>query len=59
MVKEFLRVDKSQFEFLVEKSLYSLAKKETQMRECIKPDEMVCLTLRYLASGESFRSLEF
>ena len=29
------------------------------MRECIKPEEMCCLTLRYLASRESFRSLEF
>ena len=29
------------------------------MRESIKPHEMVCLTLRYLATGETFRSLEF
>ena len=29
------------------------------MRECIKPEEMCCLMLRYLASGESFRSLEY
>ena len=28
------------------------------MRECIKPEEMCCLALRYFASGESFRSLE-
>ena len=36
-----------------------LLKKDTNMRECIKPKEMCCVTLRYLASGESFRSLEY
>ena len=29
------------------------------MRECIKPEEMCCLALRYFASGESYRSLEY
>ena len=29
------------------------------MRECIKPEEMCCVALRYFASGESFRSLEY
>jgi len=28
------------------------------MKECIKPEEMCCITLRHLASGESFRSVE-
>ncbi|XP_057310556.1 uncharacterized protein LOC130648520 [Hydractinia symbiolongicarpus] len=36
-----------------------IIEQDTNMRECIKPEEMCCLTLRYLASGESFRSLEF
>ena len=58
-LKEFLRVDESQFEFLVEKLSCSIAKEDTQMRECIRPREIVCLTLRYLASSESVRSLEF
>ena len=28
------------------------------MKECIKPEEMCCVAVRYFASGESFRSLE-
>ena len=34
-------------------------KVDTNMRECIKQHEMVWLPLRYLASGETFRSFEF
>ena len=29
------------------------------MRESIKPSEQCCLCLRYVASGETFRSLEY
>ena len=29
------------------------------MRECVKPEEMCCVALRYFASGVSFRSLEY
>ena len=29
------------------------------MRECINPQEMACLALRYLASGETFRLPKF
>ena len=29
------------------------------MTEFIKPNEMICLALRYLTSGETFRLLEF
>ena len=36
-----------------------LQKHDTNTRECIKPEEMCCLALRYLTSGESFRSLEY
>ena len=28
------------------------------MQECIKPEEMCCIALRYFVSGESFHSLE-
>ena len=58
-LKDYIRVDKSQFNRLVDKLSIRLAKEDTQFRESIKPDEMCCLTLRYLASGETFRSLAF
>ena len=50
-LKDYIRLDKSQFEHLVDKLSTRLLKDDTQMRESIKPDEMCCLTLRYLASG--------
>ena len=34
-------------------------KKDTVMREYVKPAEMCCLAIRYLATGESFHSPEF
>ena len=57
--KEYFRLDKTQFEVLLQKVYKHIIKRDTNMRECIKPEEMCSLTLRYLASGESFRSLEF
>ena len=47
--KEFIRMEESQFEFLVETLTPMILKEDTNMRECIKPHEMVCLALRYLA----------
>ena len=52
-------MDESQFEYLVEKNSAKLTKEHTVMRQCIKPHEMVCVAFRYLASGKSFRSLQF
>jgi len=57
--KQFIRMDVSQFDFLVEKLAPKILKEDTFMRDSIQPEEMLCLTLRYLASGESFRSLQF
>ena len=56
---EYLRMDEDHFNHLV--SLVSpLTKKEdTCMREAISPPERVALTLRFLATGESFHSLAF
>ena len=36
-----------------------IKKKTTHLREPISPGERLCVTLRYLATGESFRSLGF
>ena len=48
----YVRLNTTSFEKL-------LLKKDTVMRERIKPEEMCCVALRYFASGESFRSLEY
>ena len=52
-------MDVNHFDQLVDLLKPSLAKQDTNMRDCIKPEEMCCVMLRYLASGESFRSLEY
>ena len=54
-----VRVNTTSFEKLVELLAPSLLKKDTFMKECIKPEEMCCVALRYFASGESFHSLEY
>ena len=57
--KGFIRMDRFHFQFLVERLYPRLIKRDTVMRKSIKPDEQCCLFLRYIASGESFRSLEY
>jgi hypothetical protein len=57
--ENFMRMDFDHFNKIVDCLSERLCKKDTIMRECIKPAEMCCLAIRYLATGESFRSLEF
>ena len=57
--KKFLQMDERQFDFLEGKLTAKIIKEDTVIRPCIKPHEMVCVALHYLASGESFRSLQF
>ncbi len=52
-------MDINHFNELVNLLAPFLRKQDTNMREYIKLEEMCCITLRYLASGESFRSLEY
>ena len=49
-------MEESQFEYLVEALTPVILKEDTNVRECIKAHEMVCLALRYLASGETPKS---
>ena len=57
--REFDRMDRNHFQFLVKRLWNHLYKKDTKMRRSITPYEKVSLFLQYLARGESFRSLEF
>ena len=55
----YIRVDGTQFNYLLEHLSPILQKEDTNTRKCIDPAERICLTLRYLATGESFHSLEY
>ena len=62
MLKVFeaiLSLTQKSFEKLVDLLTPSLLKKDTNMKECIKPGEVSCVALRYFASRESFRLLEY
>ncbi|XP_057311518.1 uncharacterized protein LOC130649281 [Hydractinia symbiolongicarpus] len=52
-------MNNAQFEYLVGLLSEDLQKQDTNMRNSITPAELVCMALRYLATGETFRSLEF
>ncbi|XP_057290913.1 uncharacterized protein LOC130613611 [Hydractinia symbiolongicarpus] len=55
----YIRMNNAQFEYLVGLLSEDLQKQDTNMRNSITPAELVCVALRYLATGETFRSLEF
>ena len=57
--KNFLRMNGQQFDQLLEKVKYRISKKDTAMREALSPQIKLEITLRYLATGDSFRSLEY
>ena len=57
--RDFFRMTKSQFRALVDRIARHIAKKDTVMRSSIKADERLAVTLRYLATGETFKSLEY
>ena len=57
--KNFMRMDYVTFQALVDKISRKISKNTTVMRKPISASERVALTLRFLATGESFSSLEF
>ena len=58
-LKQYIRMDRMYFDYLVERLHPYLLKEDTVMGESIKPAEQVGVFLRYVASGETFRSLEY
>ena len=55
----YLRLDLAIFEQLVEKLNPILKKKDTCMRNAITPSEQLAVTLRFLATGETYTSLQY
>ena len=57
--KNFMRMDLSTFEELAAQLEPRLKKCDTPMRNAISPSEQLAVTLRFLATGESYTSLQY
>lgn len=57
LYENFLRMDSETFDELLEMVSPLIQKQETNMRKPISPRERLAVTLRFLASGDSFHSL--
>lgn len=57
--ENFCRMSATEFEFLLAKVGPHISKRDTPMRKCIPPQERLAVTLRYLATGDSFVSLGY
>jgi len=55
----FFRMNPRLFNILLDKVSPFIQRQDTIMRKCIPPVQRLSLTLRYLATGESYRSLAF
>lgn len=57
--QRFFRMDFQLFNNLLDKVSPFIQKQDTVMRKSIPPIQRLSLTLRFLATGESYRSMEF
>lgn len=55
----FCRMSLADFEFLLAKIEPMIKKKQTRLRIPIPPKIRLAITLRYLATGDSYRSLHY
>uniref|UniRef100_A0A0A1XDI2 Putative nuclease HARBI1 n=1 Tax=Zeugodacus cucurbitae TaxID=28588 RepID=A0A0A1XDI2_ZEUCU len=57
--KNYLRMSEAQFNFILSAIQEDIIKQDTWMRAAIPAAEKLSLTLRFLATGETFQSLNF
>ena len=57
--RDFFTVNSQQFEILFNAVSHRISKQDTKLRSSIKHAERLAVTLRYLAIGETFKSLEY
>ncbi|CAH2003155.1 unnamed protein product [Acanthoscelides obtectus] len=55
----FLRMSNKDYEYLLQKVEPLIRKQDTHLRLAISPSERLMLTLRFLASGDSYHSLQY
>ncbi|XP_049291680.1 putative nuclease HARBI1 [Anopheles funestus] len=56
-LKNFVRLNRDDFDHLLHLVRNRIAKKDTTMRKAISPLERLCITMRFLATGDSYESL--
>lgn len=59
LLRNFTRVSKEDFQYLLEKMSPMIKKYDTNFRESITPRVRLLVTLRYLATGDSYSSLMY
>ncbi|XP_067679605.1 uncharacterized protein [Haliotis asinina] len=59
MFQQYFRLSREQFQYVLKKVEELMFKRNARMRKAITPRERLAVTLRYLATGESFQSLAF
>lgn len=57
--RNFMRMSKNDFDYLLNLVAPYITKQDTDMRKAISAAEKLSLTLRYLATGETFSSLQY
>ena len=57
--RNFLRMDPNMFSFLLNKVTATIQKSDTFMRRAIPAESKLHVTLRFLATGDSFSSLQY
>lgn len=59
LYRNFFRMTKEDFDFILNLIQPSIQKQDTSMRESIPAGERLALTLRFLATGDNFASLQY
>lgn len=57
--RSWMRMDRETFNCLLGRIEEQIQRQDTTMRQAITPGERLSITLRYLATGESFSSMEY
>jgi len=57
--KNYLRMDEDTFNFIVLKISPLISRQNTHLRNCISVEERLMVTLRFMATGESYASLQY
>jgi hypothetical protein len=59
LYRRYIRMDETCFEKVLEYITSKIKKQDTVMRQAIPPAKILALVLRFLATGESYKSLEY